>query len=70
MDMSAILGLGLHLAVKEEFSISEELQELLDERNFARAEKNFIESDRLRDEIQKLGFIVKDTDKGQEVSKI
>lgn len=69
MDMSAILGLQLHLATKEVLSISEEVQELLDERAFARAEKNFIESDRLRDEIEKQGFIVKDTEKGQEITK-
>jgi cysteinyl-tRNA synthetase len=36
----------------------------------ARKDKNFIESDRLRDEIRKLGYIVKDSPDGQEVVKI
>ena len=35
----------------------------------ARAEKNWAESDRLRDEITKLGYVLKDTKQGQQVTK-
>ncbi|HVW66418.1 MAG TPA: cysteine--tRNA ligase [Candidatus Peribacteraceae bacterium] len=50
--------------------IPADVQSLLDERAAARASKNFAESDRLRDEIAKLGFEVKDTKDGQSVKKI
>ena len=45
------------------------VQALLDARAKARAEKNWAESDRLRDEIAKLGYVVKDTKQGQQISK-
>ncbi len=46
------------------------VQTLVDERARARAEKNFAESDRLRDAITALGYEVKDTAKGQQVRKL
>lgn len=45
------------------------VQALLDARAKARTEKNWAESDRLRDEIAKLGYVVKDTKQGQQISK-
>ena len=45
------------------------VQELLAQRAEARANKNWAESDRLRDEITKLGYILKDTKQGQQISK-
>ena len=45
------------------------VQTLLDARAKARAEKNWAESDRLRDEITKLGYVLKDTKQGQQISK-
>lgn len=54
--------------ITQEIEITDELQALLDARTIARAAKDFAESDRLRDEIAKLGFIVKDTAEGQQVS--
>ncbi len=68
--MSDILGLGLEKAIKVEIVIPEEVQMLLNERKSAREEKDFTESDRLRDEILRLGFTVKDTSHGQEVTTI
>ncbi len=60
-----VLGLGLEPQTVIE--ISEELQGLLDERKSARENKDFAESDRLRDEIAKLGYEVLDTTDGQKV---
>ena len=68
--MSAVLGLGLHEAQKEEFAIPENIQALIELRTIARNEKNFTESDRLREELANHGFSVKDTNTGQEISKI
>lgn len=46
-----------------------EVQALADARAAARKAKNWAESDRLRDEIAKAGYTVKDTPQGQQVSK-
>ncbi len=62
-----VLGLGLSNMQKNEVEIPEAVQKLLDDREIARKEKNWSESDQLRDEIAKLGFEVTDTDQGQEV---
>ena len=45
------------------------VEQLLAARAEARANKNWAESDRLRDEIVKLGYILKDTKQGQQISK-
>jgi len=62
--------LGLDLDKVESFEIPEDVQILINQRNNARLEKNFEESDRLRNEIENHGFIVKDTDTGTEIQKV
>ena len=54
----------------EALSIPSEIQSLLDKRMAARNNKNFSESDRLRDEIKKLGYEVRDEGKMQTVKKL
>ena len=49
--------------------VPSEVKKLADERVLAKKNKNFAESDRLRGEIEKLGFIVKDTREGYELTK-
>ena len=44
--------------------LSEKAQDLLDKRNAARAARNWAESDRLRDELNKIGITVLDTPQG------
>jgi cysteinyl-tRNA synthetase len=69
MLMNEHLGLSLHLARKEMMTVAPNVQELLDARLKARLAKNFAEADRIRDELKKLGFSVKDTGgSGQELS--
>jgi peptidase E len=51
-------------------SIPESVSILLSQREDARKEKNYAESDRLRDEIQKLGYLVNDKPEGYELLKI
>ena len=48
---------------------SEDVQTLVEERQMARDEKNWAESDRLRDEIAELGWQVQDTPEGQKLVK-
>ena len=52
----------------EAATVSPEVQALLDQRAAARTAKNWTESDRLRDVIAELGWIVKDTKDGQKLS--
>ena len=64
--------LGIRIDKEEEknnLEIPEEVLELVEKRKKARQEKNWTESDRLRDEIQNLGYSVKDTKDGVEILK-
>ena len=54
-----VLGLDLDRAPVEE-EISPEIQELLDARTQARASSNWAESDRLRDKLRELGYVISD----------
>ena len=62
--------LGLKITEKREEEIPQEILELVEQRKVARNEKNWTESDRLRDLIAQKGYSVKDTKHGAEVSKI
>ncbi len=68
LDFDKVLGLGF-ADLKEEI-IPEEVMTLVNEREQARAAKDFKKSDELRDKINSLGYEVKDTSEGQKVSKI
>ena len=54
----------------EAAQIPAEALALLEERKNARASKDWAGSDRIRDEIAKLGWQVKDTKEGQKLTKI
>lgn len=58
--MGEILGLPLSKAHKEMITVPKNVEELLDARTKARLAKDFAESDRLRDELKKLGYSVRD----------
>jgi len=59
--------LGVKVDKKPEFCIPKAIQELVMERDKARANKDWKKSDKLRDEIEKAGFVVNDTSGGTEV---
>ena len=59
--------LGINLAHRD--SIPDTILSLADERDLARQNKNWAESDRIRDLIASHGFIVKDTDSGYRIEK-
>ena len=61
--------LGLKISEKKEEEIPEEIIELVKQREEARKEKNWAESDKLRDLILEKGYILKDTKNGSEISK-
>jgi len=61
--------LGLDLFKKEIIDIPREIQQLAEQREKARKEKNWKEADRLRDEINKKGFIIEDSSGGIKIKK-
>jgi cysteinyl-tRNA synthetase len=61
-DADKVLGLGLDVVEKN--SISFKVFKLLDNREKARKEKDWAKSDKIRDEIDKLGYVVEDTENG------
>ena len=63
-----MLGLNLDQLDKEEV-LPEALQNLADARKKARESKDFATSDRLRVEIEVLGYMVQDTKEGMKVIK-
>ena len=69
-EIDEVLGLQLFDYVPEEIIITPELALLLEARKNARSMKNYPESDRIRDEIKKLGYEVKDAVDGQQLENI
>ena len=59
-------GYGL---ARENDAIPDDIKALVEQRKQARAEKNWAESDRLRDEITARGFVLEDTPKGAKVRR-
>ncbi|MBQ8095436.1 MAG: cysteine--tRNA ligase [Clostridia bacterium] len=64
-ELTGVMGL---LSRKEE-KADDDVNALLEARAKARAEKNWAESDRLRDLIQSMGYVLKDTKQGQQLTK-
>jgi cysteinyl-tRNA synthetase len=68
LDFDRVLGLRLDtVRPKAPRVISEEVQELVRQRNEARTARNWKLSDQLRDQLKALGFEVRDTPKGTEL---
>ena len=69
LDFDRVLGLEIGKLEQEE-ELPKEILELVEKRKKAREEKDWKLSDNLRDEIIKLGYNIKDTKDGMEISKI
>ena len=69
LKFDEVLGLDLANYEKEKVSLPEEIVELVNLRNEARANKNWAESDRLRDVLIEKGYSVKDSKEGTIVEK-
>ena len=64
-----VLALSLDKKSENQEKIPEEVLKLAEERLKARTEKNWAESDRLRNEILALGYSIKDSKEGYELSR-
>ena len=67
-ELTGVLGLLYNR--KQGNEIPAQVQELVDARTAARKAKDFAEADRLRDEIAALGYAVKETRQGVEITKL
>jgi cysteinyl-tRNA synthetase len=70
LDFDRVLGLNLEHNEFKITEIPEEVQNLLNERELARSEKDFSKSDELRDSIRELGYAVEDKEGIQSLKKI
>lgn len=71
LEMDQVMGLDLDKLpqpVKKE--IPPEVVAVAEERKIARAQKNWTESDRLREKIREMGYSVKDLPDGYELTEL
>jgi cysteinyl-tRNA synthetase len=67
--MDRVLGLSLHQDVATPLTIPADIEKLVQQREEVRQQKKWKESDRIRDEIAKLGWLIEDTASGTKVRK-
>ena len=65
----SVLGLELSREI-DQTPVDDEIQSILDARSHARSQKDWAESDRLRDFLAEKGYHVNDTDDGQKITSI
>ncbi len=70
LEMDKILGLGLDEYLGKTIEISEKVQQLIEERENARKNKDFEKADKVRREIKDLGYDLDDTPEGVKVKKL
>lgn len=70
LDFDKVFGLKLDEYIQKKIEIPTDIKNLMDERESARKNKNWTKSDELRDKIKNLGFEVKDTSGGQQITRI
>ena len=70
LDFDQVLGLKLNeVSEISKVELPKEILEIIESRKIARENKNWAESDRLRDLLNEKGYNVKDTKDGMEVTE-
>lgn len=69
MDFDKVFGLGLDKIQPEKLEIGEKIQKLLEARENARMNKNWDNSDKIRNQVYELGFTIDDTSQGPKLKK-
>lgn len=64
-----VLGINISEKIEEKTDIPEEVIKIAEERKMAREEKNWAKSDELRDRIEEIGYLIKDSKEGYEIIK-
>ena len=70
MNFDEVLGLKLNQVENNKFDVTNEIQELLSKREGLRNEGKFEEGDKIRAQIESMGYKVEDTSGGQKVKKL
>jgi cysteinyl-tRNA synthetase len=70
LEFDTIFDIGLTDAVERDIDIPQNVMDWVEKRDKARSDKNWAESDRLRDLIKSAGFTVKDGRDGAKVQKL
>jgi cysteinyl-tRNA synthetase len=70
IELSQVMGLAVDANEKRSSDIPEEIMALVHERTEAKKNRNFALSDDLRNRVTSLGYEIKDTAQGPQVSKI
>lgn len=70
LKMDKVLGLGLDQYLGKPLDVPVEIMELVEKREKARKLGNFEESDKIRNQIRKVGFEIEDTPSGVRVKKL
>ena len=68
-EMDSVLGLGMEEWQEIATDVPTEIMDLVNQRNAARAAKNWAESDRIRAEISARGFTIEDSAQGVKVKR-
>lgn len=63
-------GVNLQVQTVNVGDLPEEVQKLVQEREVARAEKNWGKADTLRDELKKIGYTIEDSSEGAQIKKV
>lgn len=66
LELTHVLGL---LEAEEDTDVDDEIKKLVDEREAARAAKDFAKADQIRDELKAKGITLKDTPQGVQIIK-
>ena len=69
LDFDKVLGLDLAKLKKEKIKLPKEIQNLVKQREKARAEKDWQKADQFREKIAKAGYLIEDTPKGAIIKK-
>jgi cysteinyl-tRNA synthetase len=69
LDFDEVLGLGVESWLTISLEVPQQVVELADRRDAARASKSWDEADKLREEIAALGFVVEDSPEGRKILK-
>ena len=64
LDFDRVFGLELKKTLEKAGKVPPEVKKLVEEREEARAHKQFIQGDSLRKKIEQLGYTVEDTSRG------
>jgi cysteinyl-tRNA synthetase len=68
--LNTVLGLGHALHLEDKITLADGISLLLEQRQAARAAKDFKRSDAIRDELKAKGWLIEDTPKGPKLKKL